>query len=59
MDRQSTFLLALGMLIAAALAVSVSGWALYLRDRRLHKAALAVSSPVAGSPEHHEAPEES
>jgi hypothetical protein len=34
MDRQSTFLLALGMLIAAAAAVSVAGWILFVRDRR-------------------------
>ncbi len=34
MDRQSTFLLALGMLIAAALIVSASGWILFVRDRR-------------------------
>ena len=34
MDRQSTFLLALGLLIAAALVVSVSGWVLFARDRR-------------------------
>jgi uncharacterized protein (DUF58 family) len=34
MDRQSTFLLALGLLIAAAAFVSVSGWILFLRDRR-------------------------
>ena len=34
MDRQSTFLLALGMLIAAAAVVSVAGWILFARDRR-------------------------
>ena len=33
MDRQTTFLLALGMLIAAALTVGVSGWVLFARDR--------------------------
>ena len=33
MDRQSTFLLALGMLIAAAAVVSVAGWILFVRDR--------------------------
>jgi hypothetical protein len=38
MDRQTTFLLALGMLVAAALVVSVSGWVLFLRDRALSKA---------------------
>jgi hypothetical protein len=34
MDRESALLLALGMLIAASLAVGVSGWVLLLRDRR-------------------------
>ena len=34
MDRQTTLLLALGMLIAAALTVGVSGWVLFVRDRR-------------------------
>jgi hypothetical protein len=44
MDRDSTFLLALGMLVAAATVVGVSGWVLFVRERRLAK--------VAGS--HHE-----
>jgi hypothetical protein len=34
MTRQTTLLLALGMLIAAALVVSVSGWILLVRDAR-------------------------
>jgi hypothetical protein len=34
MDRQSTFLLALSLLIAAAAFVSASGWILFARDRR-------------------------
>ena len=34
MDRQATFLLALGMLIAAAAVVSIAGWILFVRDRR-------------------------
>lgn len=38
MDRQTTFLLALGMLIAAALTVGVSGWVLVVRDRALARA---------------------
>jgi hypothetical protein len=50
MDRQTTFLLALGLLIAAAAFVSASGWILFARDRR---AALAA----APAPEHHEAVE--
>ena len=33
MDRQTTFLLALGSLIAAASVVGVSGWVLFARDR--------------------------
>lgn len=44
MDRQSTFLLALGMLIAAAAVVSVAGWILFVRDRRTHRA-LPVDEP--------------
>jgi hypothetical protein len=54
MDRQTTFLLALGMLIAAALVVSVSGWVLFLRDR-----ALAKALPPHASDEHHGVVEES
>ena len=34
MDRQIAFLLALGLLILAAATVSVTGWILFLRDRR-------------------------
>ncbi|HLA91935.1 MAG TPA: hypothetical protein VJO36_00145 [Actinomycetota bacterium] len=49
MDRQTTFLLALGLLIAAAAVVSASGWILFARDRR----AARVLSPA-----HHEAAEE-
>ncbi len=44
MDRQTTFLLALGMLIAAALAVGVSGWVLVVRDRAFGRA-----EPVPGA----------
>jgi hypothetical protein len=39
MDRQSTFLLALGLLIAAAAVVSVAGWILFARDRRAGRTA--------------------
>ena len=49
MDRETTFLLALGLLIAAAAVVSASGWVLFVRDRR--------ASRAAPSP-HHEAAEE-
>lgn len=38
MDRQATFLLALGLLIAAAAVVSVAGWVLFVRDRRADRA---------------------
>jgi hypothetical protein len=50
MDREGTFLLALGLLIAAAAFVSASGWILYARDRR--------ARAVATTHEHHEAIEE-
>jgi hypothetical protein len=53
MDRQTTFLLALGMLIAAALAVGVSGWVLFVRDRALVRLGDAPSAPAEGS-HHHE-----
>jgi hypothetical protein len=33
-DRQTAFLLALGLLILAAATVSVAGWILFVRDRR-------------------------
>jgi hypothetical protein len=33
-DRQTAFLLALGLLILAATTVSVTGWILFVRDRR-------------------------
>jgi hypothetical protein len=49
MDRETTFLLALGLLIAAAAVVSASGWILFVRDRRTARAL---------SPSHHEAAEE-
>jgi hypothetical protein len=37
MDRQATFLLALGLLIAAGAVVSVVGWILFVRDRRAER----------------------
>jgi hypothetical protein len=46
MDRDTTFLWALMLLAAAALAVGVSGWVLFVRDRRAWKAAHA---PDAGA----------
>jgi hypothetical protein len=52
MDRQSTLLLALGLLIAAAAFVSASGWILFVRERRAGRA-VAISHL-----EHHEVAEE-
>jgi hypothetical protein len=52
MDRQTTFLLALGLLIAAALVVGVSGWVLFARDRALAKGGHA-SLPIATDEAHH------
>ena len=45
MDRQTTFLLALGLFAVAALVVSVSGLVLFLRDRALHKLTSHAPSP--------------
>ena len=42
MDRQTTFLVALGMLIAAASVVGICGWVLFARDRAFEKAGLAT-----------------
>jgi hypothetical protein len=53
MDRQTTFLLALGMLIAAALAVGVSGWVLFARDRALVRIG-HVPSATSEDSHHHE-----
>ena len=50
MSREGTLLLALGMLIAAAAAVSASGWILFARDRR-------ASRVVAGTDPHEAAGE--
>ncbi|MGA9161589.1 MAG: hypothetical protein WB297_12110 [Actinomycetota bacterium] len=38
MDREVAFLLALGLLILAAATVSVTGWILFVRDRRAGRA---------------------
>jgi len=43
-DRQTAFLLALGLLILAAATVSVTGWILFARDRR------AGRSDASGAP---------
>jgi hypothetical protein len=46
MDRQTTFLLALALLVVAAAVVSAAGWTLFVRDRRAHHAALAAGAPA-------------
>jgi len=45
MDRDATFLLALILFAAAALAVGASGWVLWARDHRLAKAGSAAAHP--------------
>jgi hypothetical protein len=63
MDRQATFLLALGLLIASAALVSASGWILFVWDRRADRSRGtaagtrdAIAHPVTHS--HHEVREE-
>jgi hypothetical protein len=46
MDRQTAFLLALGLLILAAAVVSVTGWILFVRDRRAGRAGAKDPEPV-------------
>jgi len=59
MDRQATFLLALGLLIAAAAFVSASGWILFVWDRRADRAsATAAATGHATTHAHHEVHEE-
>jgi len=50
MDRQTTFLLALGMLIAAAFVVGVAGWVLFARDHASHKS-LVRGRPATDAPD--------
>jgi hypothetical protein len=57
MDRQATFLLALGLLITAAAFVSVSGWILFLRDRRADRAG-STAAGASDTVERHEDVEE-
>jgi len=56
MDRQTTFLLALGLLAAAAFTVGLSGWVLLVRDRTLARSGLARPSLSSGDGDanHHE-----
>jgi hypothetical protein len=49
MDRETALLLALGMLIAASLAVGVGGWVLLIRDRRLARAVHHRADVTEGS----------
>jgi hypothetical protein len=61
MDRETSLLIALGMLIAAALVVGVSGWILLARDRSLRHAQSTVSDggvPSGAAHDHPEAVEE-
>jgi hypothetical protein len=46
MDRQTAFLLALGLLILAAAVVSVTGWILFVRDRRAGRGGAKDPEPV-------------
>ncbi|HYX80045.1 MAG TPA: hypothetical protein VE976_05485 [Actinomycetota bacterium] len=46
MDRQSVFLLALALLIAAGAMVSAAGWIWLARDRRARRAGLDSAEPV-------------
>jgi hypothetical protein len=58
MSRESLLVLALGMLIAAALAVGVSGWMLFARDHRLARSAPRSPQEPAGGAVHPEAHED-
>jgi hypothetical protein len=49
MERETALLLALGMLIAASLAVGVSGWVLLIRDRRRARAVHQRADATEGS----------
>jgi hypothetical protein len=50
MRRETAFLLALGLLIAAAALVSISGWILFARDRRASRHEREGESSDAGPP---------
>jgi hypothetical protein len=49
MDRETALLLALGMLIAASIAVGVSGWVLLIRGRRPARAVHHRADHSSGS----------
>ena len=57
MERETILLLALGMLVAAALVVGVSGWVLLLRDRGRSKTTLAQATAHVDTAHHREAVE--
>jgi hypothetical protein len=57
MDRETSLLVALGMLIAAALVVGVSGWVLLARDRSLRQAQGAIQDDAVSSGTAHDHPE--
>jgi hypothetical protein len=60
MERETILLLALGMLVAAALVVGVSGWVLLLRDRgrsKTTKTTLGQASAHVETAHHREAVE--
>jgi hypothetical protein len=50
MSTQTTILVAFAVLFVAGLAVSVSGWILFARDRRALQAAHRWQRPRPGSP---------
>ncbi len=59
MDRQTAFLLALGLLILAAAIVSVTGWILFVRDRRAgrpERRETEMATPLIRAPPTREVP---
>jgi hypothetical protein len=51
MDRQTTFLLALALLVAAGIVVSACGWILLARDRRANREVGPDDGAAAGPPD--------
>jgi hypothetical protein len=52
MSHEAPFLVALGMLVAAALVVGVSGWMLFARERALPRAATGRTSALPDDAHH-------
>jgi hypothetical protein len=50
MDRQTTFLVALALLVAAGIVVSACGWILLARDRRARRDAPAGGEAAVEPP---------